>query len=151
VFAACGGVIGVLVEVLAVGARKAAREHSQADQFARLLAEALARASEPTAELAAELRATFELDSVVILDRDGAGWRVVAGAGASLPERPEAADFSAEIGPGRVMALCGRALTAPASDLLQVFTAELLLARRRAQLDQITNPYAEGRSPHVSR
>jgi two-component system, OmpR family, sensor histidine kinase KdpD len=143
VFAACGGVIGVLVEVLAVGARKAAREHAQADQFARLLAEALARATEPTAELAAELRSAFELDAVVILDRDGAGWRVLAGAGEPLPGRPEAADFAAEIAPGRVLALSGRALSAPTSDLLQVFTAELLLARRRAQLDQIANPPSE--------
>jgi two-component system, OmpR family, sensor histidine kinase KdpD len=143
VFAACGGVIGVLVEVLAVGARKAAREHAQAHQFARLLAEALVRAAEPTAELAAELRAAFELDAVVILDRDGAGWRVVAGAGEPLPGRPETADFSAEMAPGRVLALSGPALTAPASDLVQVFTAELLLARRRAQLDQIANPPSE--------
>jgi two-component system, OmpR family, sensor histidine kinase KdpD len=140
VFAACGGVIGVLVEVLAVGARKAAREHAQADQFARLLAETLARAQEPTAELAAELRVVFELDAVVILDRDGAGWRLLAGAGEPLPERPEAAGFAAEIATGRVLALSGRALTAPGSDLLQAFTAELLLARRRAQLDDITNP-----------
>lgn len=88
----------------------------------------------PPAELMAELRAAFDLDAVGILSRDEDGWRVLAGAGGPLPGDPDSAQFAAEIAPGRVLVMSGAALTASDTHLLRVFAAELMLARRHAQL-----------------
>ncbi len=152
VFAACGAVIGVLIEVLAGHGRQVARSRAEVDALARLVARGLAEPSQPAAELAAELRAALDLDAVGILSRDGEGWTVVASAGGPLPDRPEAAQFSAEIGPGRMLVLAGPALSSPATPILQVFTAELLLARRRAQLAGLaSNPHETRGLPQDSR
>jgi hypothetical protein len=164
VFAVCGGVIGVLVEVLAGRARRAARSQAEADQLVRLVAAELAEAPEPTAELAAELRVAFDLDAVGILARGENGWQLLAGAGGPLPDSPDAAQFAAEIAPGRVLVLSGAALTGPGSQLLRIFADELLLARRRAQQEDIETalenrakpanisaPYAPGQLPQIRR
>ena len=135
VFAVVGAVIGVLVHVLTGRARQTARSQAEADQLARLVASALAEPRRPPAGLVAELRATFDLDTVGILSRSGDGWQVLAAAGGPLPGHPDAAQFAAEIAPGRVLVMSGAALTASDIHLLRVFCAELLLARRRAQLE----------------
>jgi two-component system, OmpR family, sensor histidine kinase KdpD len=150
VFAVCGAVIGVLVEVLAGRASRTARTRAEAEQLVRLLAAELAVAPEPTAGMAAELRAAFDLDAVGFLGRDGRGWHLIAGAGASLPDHPDAAQFAAEIAPGRVLVLTGPTLGRPRSDLLAVFEAELLAGRRRAQQRGIA-AHGVGEQPQVSR
>jgi two-component system, OmpR family, sensor histidine kinase KdpD len=151
VFAVSGGVIGTLVEVLAGRARKTAATQAQSDQLARLAAALLAGKAQPTAEFAAQLRAVFDLDAVGVLARHDDGWRVLAAAGGPLPDRPGAAQFAAEIAAGRVLVMNGPALTGSGSHLLAVFTSELLLARRHAQLDQITMSHGKRRSPLSSR
>ncbi len=150
VFAVCGGVIGVLVEVLAGRAGRTARTRAQAEQLVRLLAAELALAPEPTVEIAAELRATFDLDAVGFLARDDHGWHLIAGAGTPLPDHPDVAQFAAEIAPGRVLVLSGPALGRSNSDLLAAFEAELLLRRRRAQQQDIAE-HAASEQPQVSR
>jgi two-component system, OmpR family, sensor histidine kinase KdpD len=111
VFGLVGAVIGVLVHVLAGRARQTAHAQAEADQLARLAAGSLAEPHKPVAELVAELRAAFDLDAVGILTRDGDGWQAVASAGSPLPEDPDAAQFAAEIAPGRVLVMNGQALT----------------------------------------
>jgi two-component system, OmpR family, sensor histidine kinase KdpD len=140
VFGVVGAVTGVLVHVLASGARQTARAQAEADQLARLAAGSLAEPAKPIAELIAELRAAFDLDAVGILTRNRDGWQVLTSAGGPLPADPDAAQFAAEIAPDRVLVMNGEALTASDTHLLQVFTAELLLARRRAQLESISKP-----------
>ena len=140
VFGVVGTVIGILVHVLAGRAWQTARAQAEADQLARLAAGSLAEPHKPVAELVAELRAAFDLDSVGILTRGREGWQVLASAGGPLPQDPDAAQFAAEIAPGRVLVMNGEALTASDTHLLQVFAAELLLGRRRAQLEALAKP-----------
>jgi len=137
VFAVVGAVIGVLVHILAGRASQTARAQAEADQLARLVAGTVAEPHKPLAELAAELRATFDLDAVGILSRAGDRWQVLAGAGGPLPDHPDAAQFAAEIAPGRVLVMSGAGLTAADTHLLGVFAAELRLARRRAQQETL--------------
>ncbi len=133
VFGAVGAVIGVLVHVLARRAWQTARSQAEAAQLARLAAGAVIEPPQPLAALMAELRSAFDLDAVGIVCRTGAGWAVLAAAGQPLPPDPDAAQFAAEIAPGRVLVMTGAALTAADTRLLRVFTGELLLARRQAQ------------------
>jgi two-component system, OmpR family, sensor histidine kinase KdpD len=137
VFAVVGAVVGVLIQVLAGRRRQTARSLAEADRLARLAASALADPAEPTGDLVTGLRTAFDLDAVGILARGEDGWRLLAGAGGPLPARPDAAQFAAEIGPGRVLVMSGSALDATDAHLLRTFTDELLLARRRSQLDAL--------------
>ena len=137
VLAVVGAVTGGLVHVLTGRGRQTARSLAEADQLARLVASALAEPPRPPADLVADLRAAFDLDAVGILSRNGDGWQVQAAAGGPLPGHPDAAEFAAEIAPGRVLVLSGAGLTASDTHLLRVFCTELLLARRRAQLEAL--------------
>jgi K+-sensing histidine kinase KdpD len=130
-------VAGAGVRGLAGRGSQSARSQAQAGRLARLAASVLADPAEPASDLVAELREAFDLDAVGILARDEEGWRLVAGAGGPLPEHPDAAQFAAEIGPGRVLVMSGAALGASDAHPLQAFTGELLLARRRAQLEAL--------------
>jgi two-component system, OmpR family, sensor histidine kinase KdpD len=137
VFAVTGAVVGGLVQGLAGRGRQTAQSQAEADRLARLAASALADPAEPASDLVTELREAFDLDAVGILARDEGGWRLLAGAGGPLPEHPDAAEFAAEIGPGLVLVMSGGALATSDTHPLRAFTSELLLARRRAQLDAL--------------
>jgi two-component system, OmpR family, sensor histidine kinase KdpD len=149
VFAVAGAVVGAMAHVLASRARQTARGHAEAEQLARMVACAVVEPREPAAELAAQLRAAFDLDAVGIMTRAGDGWQVQAVAGGPLPDHPDAAAFAAEIGPGRVLVMSGDALARPSARLLRVLTSELLLARRRAQLETLT-PALRNRQPRFA-
>lgn len=142
VFGVVGVIIGVLVHVLTSRAWQTARAQAEADQLARLAAGGLTEPPKAPGEVLAELRAAFGLDAVGILSRASDGWQVLASAGGPLPSHPDGAQFAAEIAPGRVLVMNGEALTASDTHLLQVFAAELLLARRRAQLEGMGKPAA---------
>jgi two-component system, OmpR family, sensor histidine kinase KdpD len=159
VFAAVGGVIGGLVQRLAGLGRQTARSLAEADRLARLAATVLARTGltatgprptgpedfgEPASDVVAGLRETFDLEAVGILARGEEGWRLLAGAGDAVPDHPDSAQFAAEIGPGRVLVMSGSALVDPDAHPLRAFTAELLLARRRAQLDALAGEAQSG-------
>jgi two-component system, OmpR family, sensor histidine kinase KdpD len=137
VFAVVGAVVGGLVQGLAGRGRQTARSQAEADRLARLAASALADPAEPASDLVAGIREAFGLDAVGILARGEDGWRPLAGAGGPLPDHPDGAEFAAEIGPGRVLVMSGDALAASDTHPLRAFTSELLLARRRAQLDAL--------------
>ena len=134
VFAAVGAVIGVLVHVLAARPGRRHAPRPRPTSWPGWWPGNLTEPPKPPAELMAELRAAFDLDAVGILSRDEDGWRVLAGAGGPLPGDPDSAQFAAEIAPGRVLVMSGAALTASDTHLLRVFAAELMLARRHAQL-----------------
>ena len=133
VFGVVGAVIGVLVHVLASRAWQTAHSQAEAGQLARLAAGAVTEPPQPLAEFVAELRSIFDLDAVGVLAGGGDNWQVLATAGGPLPARPDAAQFAADIGPGRVLVMDGAALTAADARLLRDFASELLLARRRAE------------------
>lgn len=137
VFSVVGVTVGILVDVLAARSRQTARFRAEATQLARLAARVLVEPSASQADLVAELRRIFNLDSVAILSRGEGGWRAQVGAGSDPPENPDAAQFSAELAPDRVLVMTGRSPTRSDAQLLSVFAAELLIARRRVQHGQL--------------
>ncbi len=113
------------------------------------------------ADLVTELRRTFDLDSVGIVSRTASGWRVEASAGTPAFDIPGEAQFSAELAYGQILVMTGRGLTHSDAELVKVFCAELLLARRRAQHDElrgqrggdyarVTPGLPSGDHPHVA-
>jgi two-component system, OmpR family, sensor histidine kinase KdpD len=137
VFGLAGVIVGILVDVLAARARQTDRFRAEAAQLARIAAQILAGPPSSRAELVAELRRTFDLDSVGVLSRSASGWRVEASAGSPVSDDPGAAQFSAELAHDRVLVMTGHGLTHSDAELVRVFCAELLLARRRAQHDEL--------------
>jgi len=143
VFSVVGIAVGILVDVLSARTRQTTRFRAEAAQLARLAARVLAAPSTSEADLVVELRRTFDLDSVGILARTASGWRVEASAGSRPSEDPGAAQFSAELAHDRVLVMAGRGLTHSDAELVRVFAAELLLSRRRAQLDELRGATVE--------
>ena len=137
VFGLAGVSIGILVDGLAARARQNDRFRAEAAQLARMAAQILAGPQSSRAELVAELRRTFDLDSVGILCRGAARWRVQASAGSPVCDDPSVAQFSAELTHDVLLVMTGHGLTHSDAELVKVFCAELLLARRRAQHDQL--------------
>jgi two-component system, OmpR family, sensor histidine kinase KdpD len=137
VFALAGVSIGILVDVLAARARQTDRFRTEAAQLARMAARILAGPPSSRADLVTELRRTFDLDTVGILCRSASGWRVEATAGSSVSDDPGAAQFSAELAHDVLLVMTGHGLTHSDAELVRVFCAELLLARRRAQQDEL--------------
>jgi two-component system, OmpR family, sensor histidine kinase KdpD len=137
VFALAGVSIGILVDSLAARARQTDRFRTEAAQLARMAARILAGPPSSRADLVTELRRTFDLDTVGILCRGASGWRVEATAGPSVSGDPGAAQFSAELAHDVLLVMTGHGLTHSDAELVRVFCAELLLARRRAQHDEL--------------
>jgi two-component system, OmpR family, sensor histidine kinase KdpD len=137
VFALAGVSIGILVDGLAARARQTDRFRTEAAQLARMAARILAGPPSSRADLVTELRRTFDLDTVGVLCRSASGWRVEAAAGPSVSDDPGAAQFSAELAHDVLLVMTGHGLTHSDAELVRVFCAELLLARRRAQQDEL--------------
>jgi len=137
VFGLAGVIVGILVDVLAARVRQTDRFRAEAAQLARMAAQILAGPPSSRAELVTELRRTFDLDSVGILGRTASGWRVQASAGSPVGDDPGAAQFSAELAHDVLLVMTGHGLTHSDAELVRVFCAELLLARRRAQHDEL--------------
>jgi two-component system, OmpR family, sensor histidine kinase KdpD len=147
IFGLVGVTVGILVDVLAARARQTDRFRAEAAQLARMAARILAGPTSSRADLVAELRRTFDLDSVGILCRGVSRWRVEATAGAPVSDDPSAAQFSAELAHDVLLVMTGHGLTHSDAELVRVFCAELLLARRRAQHDEMRNGGAQNQRP----
>jgi two-component system, OmpR family, sensor histidine kinase KdpD len=137
VFGLAGVIVGILVDVLTARARQSDRFRAEAAQLARVAGRILAGPVSSRADLVAELRRTFDLDSVGILCRGASGWQVQASAGSPVSDDPGAARFSAELAHDVLLVMTGHSLTHSDAELVRVFCAELLLARRRAQHDEL--------------
>jgi two-component system, OmpR family, sensor histidine kinase KdpD len=137
VFSVVGLIVGILVDVLAARARQTARFRAEAAQLARMAARVLVGPATSRVDLVAQLRRTFDLDKVGILSRTASGWRVEASAGEQPSADPSDAQFSAELAHDRILVMSGHGLARSDAELVRVFCAELLLARRRAQHDEL--------------
>ena len=144
VFSVVAVIVGILVDVLAARARKNAHFGVEAALLARMAARILVGPATSQTDLVAELRRTFDLDSVAILSRTAVGWRVQASAGAQVSNDPSDAQFSAELAHDRVLVMSGHGLTRSDAELVRVFCAELLVARRRAQHVELRRGVAGG-------
>jgi two-component system sensor histidine kinase KdpD len=137
VFAVVALVVGALVDVLSRQGVRVAGAQAEAEGLARLLAASVPSPPEVRSELTSGLRRAFSLDSVAVLRRDGTTWMVDASAGSPVPDRPEAAPFSAALPDGEVLVLTGERLDDPEAALLRAFVTQLRLQQERAQLARI--------------
>lgn len=151
VFSLVGMIVGFLVDVLVARARQTMRFRAEAAQLARLAARVLLGPATSRADLVAELRRTFDLDGVGILSRSVSGWHVEVSAGAPPSDDPGDAQFSAELAHDQILVMTGRELTRSDAELVRVFCGELLLARRRAQHDELRGIQVQTRKSRASR
>jgi two-component system sensor histidine kinase KdpD len=136
-FAVVGGVIGVLVDILARQGVRVAGARTEAEGLSRLAAQSLSTTPDTLPQVADALRDTFGLDSVAVLHRTGGAWNTEFVAGTPAPRQPEDSPLTAELTDGRVLVL----MTNPASDrdveLLRSFVNELRHHREQDQLARL--------------
>ena len=130
VFLAAAGMASWLVGYAARRAGEAARARSEAAALARL-AGALLREDDSLAELVGQLRATFGLQGVSVLHRDGDGsWHADAATGEPPPSRPEDATDTVPLDRDSVLAITGPELSADDLRVLHAFTDQMAVALR---------------------
>jgi len=134
VFLAAAGMASWLVGYAARRAGEAARARSEAAALARL-AGALLREDDSLAELVGQLRATFGLQAVSVLHRDGDGsWHADAATGEPTPSRPEEATDTVPLDRDSVLAITGPELSADDLRVLHAFTDQMTVALRSRKL-----------------
>jgi two-component system sensor histidine kinase KdpD len=136
-FAAVGGGVGVLVDVLTRQGLRVAGARTEADGIARLAAETIGLTPDALPRVAESLRSTFGLDGVAVLRRAGGDWRPDFVLGEPIPPRPDEATYNAELSDGQVLVL----MTSPGRErdaqLLRSFVDTLRLRRERDQLKRL--------------
>jgi two-component system, OmpR family, sensor histidine kinase KdpD len=132
VFVVVAATVSLLVSIIARGRRQAERGRSEAQVLARLAGSLLGR-SDPLPELLEGLRASFGLDAVAVLRRDGTDWSVDVGVGEPLPTSPSQGSESVQLDDG-VLVLRGRELRAEDRTVLTAFAAQLAVAARTRRL-----------------
>ncbi len=134
VFFAVAGIISHLIDRLTRRGLQVARARGEAEALARLAGGSVVTEPQTLPGLVAELRRTFDLDSAAILVPQGAEWLPVAQAGSPAPDRPEDAQFAAELDQGAVLALSGRLLSGQDIWLLGPFVTQMRIAQESARL-----------------
>jgi two-component system sensor histidine kinase KdpD len=134
VFLGVAGLVSWLVGYASRRSVESARARSEAAVLVRL-AGALLSEQDPLVEVMGQLRATFRLESVSLLRRDGGeGWRTVAVAGDLPPNSPDDATETAFLDSDTVLAINGPDLSADDRRVLRAFTDQLAVALRSREL-----------------
>jgi two-component system, OmpR family, sensor histidine kinase KdpD len=139
-FVIVAAVVGSLVDILTRQGVQVAGGRAEAEGLARLAAESLDTEAGDFATVATNLRSAFDLDSVTVLRRIGEQWRPDFALGEPVPERPDAAAFTAELADGRVLVLAARPAAGRDVQLLETFVESLRLRRQRDQLTRLSHP-----------
>jgi two-component system sensor histidine kinase KdpD len=138
VFVVVGVIVALSIDRLAQRSVQVARARAEAEALTRLVGGDPARGPRTLDALVAELRATFGAGAVAVLDAAGSMaapyWVPRAAAGHDVPTRPDDGEFSAEIAPGCVLVVSGRALDADDRRLLGAFVDHLRTTQRQEQL-----------------
>ena len=130
--------VAVLVSAFVVAAARRAFDATRAGAEAETLA-ALAATSaspDPLPILVEHLRASFGLDGVALVDREGGGWRAVVTAGEDAPTSADSADLLEGVGPHLVLALRGSPVGNVDRRVLRAFAASLASAVERRRLGE---------------
>jgi two-component system, OmpR family, sensor histidine kinase KdpD len=143
VFFAVAGILSHLIDRLTRRGLQVARARGEAEALARLAGGSVVAAPQTLPSLVADLRRTFDLDSAAILVPHGDGWLPVAQAGSAAPDRPEDAQFAAELDQGAMLALSGHLLSAQDIWLLGPFVTQMRIAQERARLSTAASAAAE--------
>ena len=111
------------------------------------MAERLATESEIPPDAVDSLRRIFDLDSVAAFKSGDGGWEIEQAAGAPVPRQPDEAQFTIELGGGRVLALTGNRLQADDAELMRTLLRTMLQAREREQTAQLASKYGKTYGP----
>jgi two-component system, OmpR family, sensor histidine kinase KdpD len=135
VFVSVAAIIAALVGALSRRTAEAKRARAEAEALARSTG-VLVGEHEPLMSLLVQLRATFGLEAVSLLSRDGESWRVESAAGHPIPDSPAAGE-SLAINEDTILVLNGARLDASDRRLLRAFAAQLgtALVGRRLQAE----------------
>ncbi|HET9543282.1 MAG TPA: DUF4118 domain-containing protein, partial [Acidimicrobiales bacterium] len=139
VYLLAAGLVAVLVDRLGRTRLQAARSHAEAEAMAAL-AGSLAEA-EALPHLLAHLRATFGMRNAALFRGEGAEgpnrrWVVEASVGSPVPDGPEGADVSRDIGPDLVLTLSGRPMQAADEGVLTALAGQLATAVEAQRLQE---------------
>jgi two-component system sensor histidine kinase KdpD len=134
VFLALAGAVSWLVGYAARRAAEATRGRAEAATLVRL-AGALLSQQDPLVEVIGQLRATFGLQGVSLLRRDGTGvWHVDVATAERAPEQPEQATDTVVLGNDTMLAINGPDLSGEDRQILRAFTDQLAVALHSREL-----------------
>jgi two-component system sensor histidine kinase KdpD len=143
-FLLVAGVVSAVVDLAARRTAEAARARAEAETLSTVAGSVL-RGERPLRALLEQVRETFSLDSVTLLERrpdaphapdvrrDPAAWRVAASIGEPACPTPDDGDLDVPVDDVSLV-LCGHALDAGDSRLVEAFAAQAALALRQEQL-----------------
>ena len=134
VFVAVSALVSGLVDRLARRSAQLARSQAETEALAELASGTALLDEDSLHRLVTELRIALGLESVAVLAPTADGWRVDASSGEPVPESPEGASYSAELGSGSVLVVRGPSLPAEDRRLLSAFVAHLRLAQDTLRL-----------------
>lgn len=126
----------------------AARRRAQADrarseaQFLAGMAGTLIGSSDPLPELLEGLRASFGLDAVAILRREGTDWTPEAAVGEPIPTNPAEGSEAVSLDEGTLV-LVGGKLHAEDRTVMRAFAAQLAAAARARRLGREVSKASE--------
>ncbi|OLF17208.1 sensor histidine kinase [Actinophytocola xanthii] len=130
-------IVAVIVAVVVDRSARRAVQAAQASTEAALLA-SYARTvlthPDPLDRLLEKVRENFGLASVALLERQAAGWRQVACAGAPGCTEPDEADADVPVTPDVHLAVRGRALPAADRRVLETAAGQAVLALRQRRM-----------------
>ena len=119
VFLAVAGIVSGFVALAARRAAEGARARAEADALLRLAG------ASPAAVVLDGLRRVLMLDGAAVLSRSASGWRVEAASGDRIPEAPETASKTIDLGGDHLLALVGGPVRTEDQRVLDAFAKEL--------------------------
>lgn len=134
-------IVALLVDQAARRSQQAARAGSEAALLASISHTVLAE-TDALPRLLAQVREAFNLTSVTLLERTGAGWEAIGSAGTPSCPTPDAADADVAVEPDVHLVGSGRVLPAADRRLFETVAGQALLAVRN---QRITADAAEAR------
>jgi two-component system sensor histidine kinase KdpD len=119
VFLTVAGIVSGFVALAARRAAEGARARAEADALLRLAG------ASPAAVVLDGLRRVLRLEGAAVLTRSDGGWRVDAASGSRIPDTPEAATTTIDLGDGHLLALVGGPVRTEDQRVLDAFAKEL--------------------------
>ena len=119
VFLAVAGIVSGFVALAARRAAEGARARAEADALLRLAG------ASPAAVVLDGLRRVLMLDGAAVLSRSAGGWRIEAASGDRIPDAPETASKTIDLGADHLLALLGEPVRAEDQRVLDAFAKEL--------------------------
>jgi two-component system, OmpR family, sensor histidine kinase KdpD len=144
-FVAVAAVVSLLMGRAARLRLEAGRSRAEAQALTRMAGTAIGE-PDPLPALVDQLRATFGAEAAAVLQRSGAAWQVVAGAGAEPPLEPAVGATSLSLGDDALLVLRGGPLAAEDRGVLGAFAAQLAAAMRHRALEEEASAAARSAS-----